>query len=130
MKLLIRLLTVTFTFALSKFAHAEDLRVVDIRRNIPLADTEKVYKDFYINAGPAEGMKKGQILTVKRKMSVRDSSGATNVGEIIIPVGELKIIAVYDKVTVARLSKLLERDDLPMLEQTAVMTGDLVESKK
>jgi hypothetical protein len=114
----------------SGFASADEVRVIDVRRNITLSDTDKVYKDFYINAGSENGFKKGQTLTATRKINIRDASGATNIGEISVPVGELKVIAVYEKVTVARITKLLERDELPMLEQVGVMAGDLVDLKK
>lgn len=43
---------------------------------------------------------------------------------MLIPVGQLKVIAVYSKVTVAREVKLFPRVDLPMLEQTGIMIGD------
>ena len=104
--------------------------IVDVRRNITLSDTDPVYKDFYIKGGFSEGFKKGQTVLVTRKVIVRDSSGSTQVGEMEVPVGELKVISVYEKVTVARESKLFDRKDLPMLEQRAIMTGDEVEIKK
>ena len=115
---------------ISCFAKAEEARVVDVRRNITLSDTDKIYKDFYINAGTGNGMKTGAVLVASRKVNIRDASGATNIGEMTVPVGELKVIAVYDKVTVARQVKLLERDELPMIEQRGIMTGDLIEVKK
>lgn len=105
-------------------------QVIDVRRNITLSDTDPVYKDFYINAGTSDGFKKGQILTVSRKVQVRDSSGSQSVGEMEVPVGELKVISVFEKVTVARESKLFDRQDLPMLEQRAIMSGDNVDIKK
>lgn len=105
-------------------------QVVEVRRNITLSDTDPVYKDFYINGGSSDGFKKGQILTVSRKVTVRDSSGTTQVGEMEVPVGELKVISVFEKVTVARESKLFDRQDLPMLEQRAIMSGDNVDVKK
>lgn len=114
----------------ASIAFADESRVVDVRRNITLSDDDKVYKDFYINGGSDNGFRKGQSLTAVRKVNVRDASGATNVGEMIVPVGELKVIAVYEKVTVAREVKLFDRTDLPMLEQKAIMTGDTVEIKK
>jgi hypothetical protein len=116
---------------LCSWAYAEDSRVIDVRRNIALSDDDKVFKDFYIYGGTEVGYKKGQVLTALRKINVHDAAGLGNaIGEIKVPVGELRVIAVYDKVTVARLVKLLERDELPMLEQRAVMTGDLIEVKK
>ena len=119
-----------FVFLGSGLAMADDIRIVDVRRNITLSDQDKVYKDFYINGGSTQGFKKGQSVTANRKLNIRDASGSTNIGEISVPVGELKVIAVYEKVTVARLVKLFERDELPMLEQRGVMTGDFIEFKK
>ncbi len=123
-------LTSLILFLSSCFAFSNEIRVVDVRRNITLSDTDKIYKDYYINAGTEAGMKSGQTLTAQRKINIRDASGATNIGEILVPVGELKIIAVYERVTVARLIKLLDREALPMLEQTGIMAGDLVQLKK
>lgn len=114
---------------LASGAFAETSHIVNVRRNITLSDTDPVYKDFYISGGSDKGFKKGQTLTVTRKVNVRDATGATAVGEMMVPVGELKVIAVYEKVTVARESKLFERQDLPMLEQTAIMSGDSVDPK-
>jgi hypothetical protein len=69
------------------------------------------------------------VVTAVRKINVRDASGANAVGEIIVPVGQLKIIAVYDRVAVAREYTLLSRDELPMLEQIGIMTGDRIDTK-
>ena len=74
---------------------ADETRVVDVRRNITLADDEKVYKDFYISGGTDAGHKKGQTLTAVRKLNIRDATGTTNIGEIKVPVGELKVCLLY-----------------------------------
>lgn len=108
---------------------ANDLIVVDVRRNITLAEEDTVYKDFYINAGPGAGLKKNLVVTAVRKLNIRDASGANAVGEILVPVGQLKVIAVYDHVSVAREYTLLSRDELPMLEQIGIMSGDRIEVK-
>lgn len=126
MKNLVGIWALLFT----SWASADTATVVDVRRNITLSDADPVYKDFYIGGGSDKGFKKGQTLVATRKINVRDASGSTAVGEMIVPVGELKVIAVYEKVTVARESKLFDRQDLPMLEQRAIMSGDLVEPKK
>lgn len=108
-------------------SHAADITVVDVRRNITLAEDDPVYKDFYINAGPGSGLKKNLVVTAVRKINIRDASGANAVGEILVPVGQLKIIAIYDRVAVAREFTLLSRDELPMLEQTGIMSGDRID---
>ncbi|WP_373998205.1 hypothetical protein [Bdellovibrio bacteriovorus] len=108
-------------------SQAADITIVDVRRNITMSEDDTVYKDFYINAGPSSGLKKNLVVTAVRKLNIRDASGANAVGEITVPVGQLKIIAVYDKVAVAREYTLLSRDELPMLEQIGMMTGDRID---
>jgi len=108
---------------------AQDLSIVDVRRNITLADDDIVYKDFYINGGESDGLKKNLVITAVRKIQVRDANGSQSYGEILIPVGQLRVIAIYGRVSVAREYKLLSRDELPMLEQIGIMNGDKVELK-
>ncbi|WII73178.1 hypothetical protein QJS83_04735 [Bdellovibrio sp. 22V] len=116
-------------FGFTHESKAADISIVDVRRNITMAEDDPVYKDFYINAGPTSGLKKNLVVTAVRKINIRDASGANAVGEILVPVGQLKIIAVYDRVAVAREFTLLSRDELPMLEQTGIMAGDRIELK-
>ena len=111
----------------SALAHAEEFSVIDVRRNITLADSDPVYKDFYINAGEGSGLKKNLVVTAVRKLTIRDASGAQAYGEIMVPVGQLKVIAVFNKLAVAREFTLLSRDELPMLEQTGIMSGDRID---
>jgi hypothetical protein len=125
MKLLLNL-ALLFT---SQTLFAADLAIIDVRRNITLSDKDPIYKDFYINAGPGSGLKKNLVVTAIRKMNVLDAGGANSFGEILVPVGQLKIIAIYDKVAIAREFTLLSREDLPMLEQTGIMTGDKIDLK-
>jgi hypothetical protein len=114
------LLTLLFSYQ----AFSADLSIVDARRNIPLSDTDPVYKDFYINAGASEGLKRNMVVTVTRKMSIRDASGTQVFGDLEVPVGQIKIIALADRVAVAREHKLTSRDGEAMLEQMGLMIGD------
>lgn len=106
---------------------AADLNVIEVRRNIPLSDEAPVYKDFYINAGAEAGLKKNMVVTVIRRMAIRDATGTQNFGELDIPVGQLKIISAQGRVAVAREYGLIPRDDEPMLEQIGIMIGDRLE---
>lgn len=108
---------------------AAELKVVDVRRNIPLADDEPVYKDFYINGGAKDGLKPNLVVTAIRKTSIRDASGTQNLGEMAIPVAQIRVVYVADNLAVAREYKVLSRDELPMLEQIGVMSGDVLDLK-
>lgn len=122
--ILLILLSIT---SLSSVGLSKEISIVNVRRNIPLSEEEKPYKDFYINAGESDGLKKNLVITATRKVQIRDASGAQSFGEIKIPVGQLKIIATYGNLAVAREYKLLSREDLPMLEQIGIMSGDLID---
>lgn len=110
-------------------SYAGELSVIDVRRNITLSEDDPVYKDFYLSGGTETGLKRNMVVTAVRKLNIRDASGANSFGEIQVPVGQLKIIAVYDKIAVAREFTLLSRDELPMLEQIGIMNGDRIDIK-
>jgi len=108
---------------------SEELTVVEVRKNIPLSDQDPVYKDYYINSGSNEGLKKNQVVIATRKTAIRDASGTQTFGEAAIPVGQLKVIFLGEKYAIARDYKSLSRNDIPSLEQTAIMIGDKIEIK-
>lgn len=116
-------------FAWEVFAEAEELTIVEARRNIPLADTDPVFQDYYINSGNDQGLKQNLVVTAVRKIAVRDATGTQSYGDMQVPVGQLKIIAVGEKFAVAREYKIIPRDEQPMLEQTGIMIGDKIDIK-
>lgn len=121
------LITLLSTFTLfATTTRADEISVVDVKRNITLKDEDPVYKDFFLNAGEGSALKKNMVVTVKRKINIKDSA-AKSVGDFDTVVGQLKIIHVGNKVSVAREYKLIPRDDEPMLEQVGIMTGDVVD---
>ncbi len=103
-----------------------DINVVDVRRNITLSDEDPVYKDFYINAGEGSGLKKNLVVAVKRKVFVKDSN-AKSVGEFETTIGQLRILQVEGRVSIAREYKLFSRDEEAMVEQVGLMTGDRID---
>lgn len=113
---------------LHNLASADEISIFEVRRNIPLSDTDPVYKDFYIKNGDGAKLKKNQVYTVTRKVTMRDASGSQVMGEIQAPVGQLKVIAVYGKIAVAREVKLFTREELPMLDNPWFMIGDSLET--
>ena len=105
---------------------AQDISVIDVKRNITLADTDMVYKDFYINAGESSSLRKNMVVNVKRKINIKDAS-TKSVGDIETLVGQIKIIHIGNKVSVAREHRLVPRDEEPVLEQIGIMSGDRID---
>ena len=125
MKPLIIFILFTFIFATIN-SFGQEISVVDVKRNITLSDGDNVYRDYYINAGDGSALRKNMVVTVKRKINIRDA-GTKAVGDFDAVVGQLKVIQVGNKVSVAREFKLLPRDEAPMLDQVGIMTGDKVD---
>ena len=110
-------------------AFAENLTVVEVRRNIPLSDKETIYRDYYINGGAEAGLKANQVVGVLRRVPVKDNAGVQSFGEIEVPVGKVKVLFVQGRVAVARDYQLVSRKDYPVLEQSGIMSGDRIDVK-
>ena len=99
-----------------------------MRRSLPLEPDEEVTKDFYINAGPEAGFKKGVYISVVRAVPVHDPIKNMQQATLNIPVGKLKVIDVQRGITVARLESELSDDERPTLEFEGVMVGDRIDT--
>lgn len=104
-------------------AHA-DLTIFDVRRNLPMSDQEKVYRDFYINGGSESGLSVGMVLTVQRRLPLYDSYQNRSAGDLDLKVAKLKIIHVQKGLAVGRLHTEFTRENAPLLEDNFVMVGD------
>lgn len=101
--------------------------IFDVRRSLPLEPNEPVYKDFYINAGPEAGFKKGVYISVVRPLPIHDPIQNKQQGTLNVPVGHLLVIHVDRGITVARLQDELGDEERPTLEFEGVMVGDKID---
>ncbi len=120
---------IIFALLLSWEVFGADMNIIEVRRNIPLADDAPIYKDFYINAGTSNQLKKNMVVTVTRKLAIKDNTGTESFGELEVPVGQIKIIAVHGRIAVGREFKLTSRENEAMLEQIGMMVGDQLTSE-
>jgi hypothetical protein len=91
-----------FLFTLSLKSNSEEISIFEVKRNIPLSDSDPIFRDFYLKNDDSKSLKKNLVVQVTRKITLRDSAGSQVIGEIMAPVGQLKIIAVYGRIAVAR----------------------------
>lgn len=128
-KLMKSFLALVFIVSIFSFttANADEISIADARKNIPLSDDEPSYKDYYLSGKDLSSLKQNSIVTVVRNINIKDSTGSQSLGEITVPVGELKVIFVQGRVAVAREHKLFSRSNLPMLEQSGLLLGDLID---
>lgn len=101
--------------------------IFDVRRSLPLEPDEAITHDFYINAGPEVGLKKGSFINVVRPVPVHDPIQNKQQATLNIPIGKLQIIHVEKNIAVGRLQSELSDDERPTVEFEAIMIGDRVD---
>ena len=108
-------------------ARADEFSVYQVFRAIDLGESDQQPpKDIFVNMGTSQGLKKGSVLDVYRKISSFDNLTQKLAGDHLIPVGRVKIIHVDEKTAIARVDKFVSIDQEPGLLPQAVMIGDLV----
>ena len=107
--------------------HAAESSVYSVYRAIDLGESEHAPpKDIFIGMGADQGMKKGTVLDVYRRISSFDNMSQKLMGDNVIPVGRLKVIHVDEKTAIARLEKYVSVEQEPALLPQAIMIGDIV----
>lgn len=91
-----------------------------------MENDEQAKHDYYLNAGQADGLKRGMIVKVYRKIPFQDTGIVKLNEELQVNVMELKLIHVQDKLSVGRVFKSLIGKDSPVLDYSAIMIGDQV----
>lgn len=124
---IISLFVLMYEMILGAKALAADATVYQVYRAIDLGETgQKPPKDIFINVGKNDGMKKGAMLDVYRRISSFDNMTQKHAGDHMIPVGRVKIIHVDDKSAIARADRFVSVEQEPALLPQAVMIGDIV----
>jgi hypothetical protein len=103
------------------------LSIFEVRRRLAMTNGEVTEKDFYLNGGTEKGLKPGMIVTVMRQIGLYDAYQNKSPGELVIPVGEVKVLFVQKGVSVAREHALFDRKNLPILDENYLMVGDEVD---
>ncbi|MCB9084873.1 MAG: hypothetical protein H6624_11045 [Bdellovibrionaceae bacterium] len=122
---LVRALAVTSLLMTSSAAYA--VSIFEVRKRLPMTNDEQTHRDFYLNGGVESGLKSGMIVRVTRQVTLYDSYQNKSPGDLVVPVGELKVIFAQKGVSVARLYRVYDRSDLPILEEDFIMVGDEVD---
>jgi hypothetical protein len=111
----------------SASANENDFIVFDVRKTLPLNDTDPVYRDYYVNIGTETGVHAGSILAVYRRLPVIDVYRNKAQGDLVIPVGHLKVIHSQKTMSVCRIASIASEKQIPVVSYETVMMGDRVE---
>lgn len=105
----------------------DTVTIFDVRKSLPLDPSEPVYHDFYINAGPEAGLKKGMYVSVVRKNPVHDPVQNKAQATLSVEVARVQLIHVDRNISVGRLVEEFDAEDRPLLEFEGIMIGDTLD---
>lgn len=127
MKLVAGLFIMTAAAFTAKSANAADFFVTSVVRDFPMKAGETIYKDYYINAGTNNGLKKGIFIEAVRKVSAFDNINSKVMGDTAVKIARLQIIHIDKSVAIARLIQFYDKAKTPLAGHDAVMIGDTIE---
>ena len=108
-------------------AFAEDFHVVQVTKTLQMKESDRIYKDYYINAGKEQGMKAGMIIPVQRRLTIEDNFRKIIDDNVMIDVAKIQLLTVHGKVSIGRMMKVASPKQRGVLEFAAIMTGDKVD---
>lgn len=123
----VKTLLILLLLSLSLTSYARDHLIYSVAEEIPMGfDNEVTKRNFYVNIGQNQGIKKGTTLNVYRiisKMNPYDNKKRINYK---VEIGQLKVLHTEDESAITILEK--KNDDLqtPLFEINSFMIGDHV----
>jgi hypothetical protein len=95
-------------------------------QDLPMGfDNEVIRKNYYINLGNSQGVKKDSIVDVFRIVSVQNPYDNKKRVNYKVKIGELKVLHSADDSAIATVNEY-EKEDVPIFELNQFMIGDHV----
>jgi hypothetical protein len=111
-------------------AIAKDYVIYSIAQDIPMGNKDEVLrKNFYVDMGKNQGVKKGSLLDVYRVVSVLDPYENKKRFNHRVKIGEVKVLHAEETSSIGVLNKFEEEDETPVFEIGKLMIGDIVTVK-
>jgi hypothetical protein len=121
-------LLITFTLsATSAFAADGNVSIFDVRKTLQMDPSEPVYHDYYLNAGPEAGLKRGMFVSVVRRTPIHNPIENKSAGTLSVEVAKLQIISVESGISVGRLVTSFGSADRPVVDFEGIMIGDVLD---
>lgn len=122
MKLLILLTSILLCQPLM----ARSYVIFSMAQELPMGlENEIVRKNYYVNLGKGQGVKKDSVLDVFRIVSVQNPYDNKKRVNYKVKIGELKVLHASDDASIATVSEY-EKEDVPVFELNQFMIGDHV----
>jgi len=111
----------------ASMAIAKDYAIYSISQDFPMGNKDEILKkNYYIDMGKNQGVAKGTTLDVYRVISVLDPYQNKKRYNHKIKIGQLKVLHAEETNAIAVLDKMEKEDEMPVLDVSSLMIGDLV----
>jgi len=120
------ILMILLTTLHSASVHARSFLIYSVAQDLPMGvDDQKIKKNFYVNIGSNQGVRKGTLLDVFRIISVLDPYDNRKRINYKVKIGELKVLHANDEAAITIVHKM-PNDELPVLDLDSFIVGDHV----
>lgn len=121
-----KVLTLLITLFISQSLWAKSYVIFSMAQDLPMGvENEVVRKNYYINMGSGQGVKKDSVIDVFRIISVQNPYDAKARVNYKVKIGELKVIHSMDHAAIAMVNEY-EKENTPIFEIPQFMIGDHV----
>lgn len=121
-----KLALLLITIFISQSVSAKSYVIFSMAQDLPMGlESEVVRKNYYVNIGAGQGVKKDSILNVFRIISVQNPYDNKKRVNYKVKIGELKVINTSDEAAIAMVNEY-EKENTPIFELNQFMIGDHV----
>jgi hypothetical protein len=100
------LLLVSITAGLQGWSR--EYTVIRVEKELDMGLGREPAKDFYLNMGAAQGLRVGSYVQILRRTPVIDPFNQNKSNDMMIPIGQLRIIHLERDQAIARLARPLK----------------------
>ncbi len=122
MKLLLAIFTLFITSGVSARSYVIFSMAQDLSMGV---ENETIRKNYYVNMGEGQGVKKDSVLNVYRIISVQNPYDNKKRVNYKVKIGELKVLHTSDEASIASVNSY-EKEKAPIFELDQFMIGDHV----
>lgn len=115
------------SFIIFNFSFARDHVIYSISQDIPMGyENETIKKNFYLNIGQNQGVKKGTIIDVFRIISNVNPYNDRKRVNHKVKIGEIFVLHSDDEAAIGKIKSINNNNDYPLFEVNGFMIGDHV----
>lgn len=124
--------TITFLLILSLFLMtsmtiAKDFIIFNVSQDIPMGEKdETIKKNYFMNIGSNQGVKKGTLIDVYRRVSKLDPYENKKRYNFKVKVGEIKILHTEQNASIGMIKEFFSDTNYPVVDVYDFMIGDVV----